>query len=103
MTVDPKLQALMDAPLRGASTLRHVRPRGKHSPEPKPAGYADIPGTGPAGKRCCDCKFDVAQSSGKRSWHKCRLMQDQWTGGRRTDILARSPACRHFKDTTDGN
>lgn len=101
MPVDPKLQKLLDAPLRAPSTLR-MPGRGKRGKEPKPYGYADIPGTGPAGKTCRDCRFDRHISSGSsRSWHKCNLMQGYWTGSRRTDILARSPACRKFEDKTD--
>lgn len=97
--VDPKLQAWMNAPLKASSTLRAGRfLRGASSPTPQPAGYADLPGTGPEGKQCRDCAFDLAHSSGKKSWHKCELMRAVWTGSRRTDILAKSPACRKFKD-----
>lgn len=100
MGVDPKLQAMLDAPLRAPSTIR--RPgRGRRGKEPKPDGYADIPGTGPSGKTCRDCKHDRHILSGSRPWHKCNLMQGYWTGSRRTDILARSPACRKFEAKTD--
>lgn len=98
--VDPKVQALLDAPLRAPSTIR--RPgRGGHSKTATPNGYADIPGTGPEGKTCGDCAHVARLGGGhSRQWHKCELMRGYWTGGRRTDILARSKACRKFEVAT---
>lgn len=61
--------------------------RGKHYIQPR--GYAYHPGTGPEGETCGSCKHDVPG----RRWHKCGLR----TGGRGSDILARSPACKYWE------
>lgn len=61
-----------------------------------PRGYAAPPGSGPKGETCKTC----VHYSGKRLakiYRKCGLMQKVWTGGPGTDILARSPACYHFR------
>jgi len=57
-------------------------------------GYAALPGSGPAGKTCADC---VHLNRGRR-WFKCSLMRQYWTGGRATDIKARSAACLRFEE-----
>ena len=72
---------------------------GKHYTLPK--GYAGRPGTGPAGKRCKDCDNYVRCPGGARSYPKCSLTQPNWTRGRGSDILARSPACSYFKGIDD--
>ena len=68
--------------------------RGKHYVEP--CGYVDIPGTGPDGETCGSCRHYAGMSG----WAKCDLNKPQWTHSRRTDILARSPACRKWEPTT---
>lgn len=66
--------------------------------EPTPSGYAAPPGTGPEGKTCADCKHKhTMHGAGKKSWIKCDLMRGEWTGGRGSDILAGSLACKHFE------
>lgn len=65
--------------------------RGKHYIQPR--GYAAMPGTGPAGSTCGNCQY--AQRF--RRWIKCTLVARKWTGGRATDILARSPGCRNWE------
>lgn len=64
----------------------------------KPNGYAQPPGTGPAGKTCRQCQHYAHQSGVAGSYPKCGLARASWTGGRGSDILARSPACRLFED-----
>ena len=63
----------------------------------QPRGYAGIPGTGPAGKRCKDCVFYYVKRLAK-DYRKCSHVDARirWTGGAGTDILARSPACSKF-------
>lgn len=73
----------------GATVIVPVR--GKHYIEPR--GYAFHPGTGPAGETCGSCKHDQRH----RKWHKCAL-NTRRTGGRGTDILARSPACKYWEN-----
>ena len=58
-------------------------------------GYAAPPGTGPAGKTCRDCD-NYARRRSAKTYLKCWLMRDVWTGGPGTDIKAKSPACRFF-------
>jgi hypothetical protein len=61
--------------------------------DPTPAGYAAPPGTGPDGETCRTCEHRVSVPLAK-IYHKCALKRAEWTGGRKTDILVRSPACR---------
>jgi hypothetical protein len=66
-----------------------------------PRGYAALPGTGPEGKTCRDCKHKQTQSNtGNKSWIKCELMRAAWTHGPGSDIRAGSPACRRFEPKT---
>lgn len=82
-----------EAPEQPLPTTKGRGPNGgKHYV--KPAGYAAIPGSGPAGKTCGSCKHN----SGKGSrFMKCRLIRVKWTHGRKTDILSRSPACAKWE------
>jgi len=61
-----------------------------------PKGYAAIPGTGPTGERCKTCEHAVGTGHSVRTYYKCELMKQKWTSGPGTDILLRSPACRHW-------
>lgn len=64
----------------------------------EPKGYAALPGTGPEGKTCRDCRHKQTHSNtGAKSWIKCALMKAAWTHGPGTDIKAGSPACRRFE------
>lgn len=69
-----------------------TKPR-KRSKDPEPAGYADQPGTGPAGETCKTCRH-LFRNRLAKTYLKCRLAAAIWTGGRKTDVLAGSPACR---------
>jgi hypothetical protein len=61
-------------------------------------GYAAPPGTGPEGEKCKTCAHDRRSNEyGAKQFHKCELMKAHWTGGYGTDILANSPACRHWQ------
>lgn len=62
----------------------------------KKTGHAWLPGTGPAGETCKTCKhYYVKQMS--KSYRKCGLMQEFWTGGPGTDIRASDPACKKWE------
>jgi hypothetical protein len=82
------LQAEIDAPLTKARKVRR---------ETKPNGYAWRPGTGPANQTCGSCAH-IARIPLAKTYLKCGVMRAHWTGGRGTDILARSPACREWKE-----
>lgn len=71
---------------------------GKHYVEPR--GYGGIPGTGPEGRQCRHCAHYCQIQLAKR-YPKCALTRATWTGGRATDILARSPACSRFEEPSD--
>ena len=60
-----------------------------------PNGYAAAPGTGPAGQTCKTCIHLAHRKLGK-TYLKCRLARDRWTGGAGTDIKANSPACTYW-------
>jgi len=62
----------------------------------KPNGYADKPGTGPAGESCKTCKFNVLLAT-KSPVHKCFLMRAQWDRSALTDIRVKSPACSKWE------
>ena len=67
--------------------------RGKHYVQPR--GYFYHPGTGPADETCGSCKHIMAG----RRWYKCGLNRARWTGGRGSDILVRSLACKYWEAT----
>ena len=71
------------------------KPRGKHYVEPR--GYAAQPGTGPAGETCGTCQHARRIVMGK-TFHKCALAKAKWTHGRKTDVLAGSPACSKWEE-----
>lgn len=57
-----------------------------------PGAYAAVPGSGPKGMRCRDCKH--MGHSGHRSHPKCFLAK--WTRGDATTIRTSAPACSRF-------
>lgn len=59
---------------------------------PKPSGYAAPPGTGPQGETCKTCQH-IERISYAKTYLKCGKFAAQ-THGKKTDILASSPACR---------
>lgn len=61
--------------------------------DPTPWGYYAPPGTGPDGKHCRDCAYAVLRGGVSGRYYKCAKSRGKWTGGRKTDILLRSPAC----------
>lgn len=57
-------------------------------------GYAWKPGTGPDGEKCKGCSF----AERHRKWAKCgHSSAPRHTGGKGTDILLNSPACKFWK------
>ena len=90
------LEAIMNAPHAARYSLivgpRRTTVRNGKRKDPTPAGYAAPPGTGPEGETCGGCRNLVRQEYAK-TYLKCGLNLERWTGGRKTDVLARSPAC----------
>lgn len=75
-----------------------VKARGKHYVEPR--GYAQPPGTGPAGEKCRTCKhYAPSMLRSGKSYPKCALFTKP-THGRGSDILANAPACRLWATRT---
>lgn len=64
--------------------------------EPVPAGYAALPGSGPAGETCKSCRH-LFRNRMAKTYLKCSLMQRYWTGGGKTDVRAGSPACKRWE------
>ncbi len=60
------------------------------------SAYADLPGSGPAGKTCKVCKHHVAWHYHNKIYNKCGLLK--MTCGAATDIRVRMPACAKFED-----
>ncbi len=65
--------------------------------EPIHRGYFMPPGTGPQGKTCGSCRHLVRRQLSK-VYLKCGLNEARWTGGPASDIRARSPACKAWKE-----
>lgn len=59
-------------------------------------GYADVPGSGPAGETCKTCAHLYRHEMAK-TYLKCALMKHRWTGGPGSDIKAKSPACARWE------
>lgn len=89
-----------EAPENQTTTPGRGPKGGKHYTRPR--GYAGIPGLGPKGKQCRHCEHYVVvlSGSGKR-FPKCDKTKPNWTHGRASDILARSPACQYFVENID--
>lgn len=82
----------MDRDLFGniiASPAPAARPKRKST---RPSGYAWTPGTGPQHETCASCRY-LTQRHLAKTYLKCRLVRETWTGGAKTDVQARSPAC----------
>lgn len=62
-------------------------------------GYAAIPGTGPDGETCKTCRH-IYRNKMAKTYLKCSLMREHWTGGAGTDIKASAPACRRWEADT---
>lgn len=82
MPVDPRIQAALNAPLKGSANLPKFKVGGK--------AYPKAPGTGPAGETCRSCANATPHDCSRRYW-KCGLVN--WTKGPATDIRLKSPAC----------
>ena len=58
--------------------------------------YGAMPGSGPKGETCGSCAHLYRKAMGK-TYLKCRLTRQAWTGGAGTDVKARSPACSKWE------
>lgn len=70
---------------------------GKHYVQPW--GYYAPPGTGPVGETCKTCAHIVARGGVAGRYLKCLRSRGKWTGGRKSDILAGSPACSGWESS----
>lgn len=68
--------------------------KGRKTTQPK--GYSAPPGTGPTGETCKTCRH-LYRNRMAKTYLKCSLMRDHWTGGAGTDVRASSPACRNWE------
>lgn len=85
-----------DGPAMTLAESRRQQRRLKGDPA---RGYYATPGTGPEGETCKTCRHAHANHLSKTYW-KCELMRPAWTGGRKTDILMGSPACKGWEPRT---
>lgn len=96
MTSRAELEAIMNAPhaaryeVKDGARVKAVR-NGKRK-DPEPAGYVAPPGGGPEGETCGSCAH-LSRVECAKVYLKCGLNSARWTGGRKTDIRARSAAC----------
>lgn len=106
-TIRERLEAIMNSPhapsysVRDGNRIKVVR--SGHVRQPEPKGYARTPGTGPAGETCRSCRNFTRVDGGAREFLKCGLTAAKWTRGRRTDILAGSPACALWVPELEGD
>lgn len=91
MPVDPRIQALLDAPMtaRRAKVVDRIRKGG-------PRGYAAMPGTGPVGQTCRQCVHKISVWGGTKRFQKCALYPNR-TNGVASDIRVNSLACSLFE------
>lgn len=91
MPVDPRIQAALDAPYRGGSSLADngLVTRIKNR------GYAATPGSGPEGETCRSCAHSYFVSPNVKRFYKCRLTP--LTRGAASDIKIKSAACSQWK------
>lgn len=54
--------------------------------------HADAPGTGPQGETCGSCGHLVERQF-SRSYYKCVLQRQLWTGGLGTDVRLKDRSC----------
>lgn len=81
MPVDPRIQAALDAPLRGSRNLPKVKPK---------KGYARAPGSGPEGETCHSCRY-IGSVRGNEYAACCRMAKGPF--GVDIYISPNSPAC----------
>lgn len=79
-------------------TLTEGPKRGKHYVQPR--GYVAMPGTGPEGETCKTCRH-LCRKQMSKVYLKCGLNSARWTGGRGSDVLSRSPACKLWEKNDD--
>lgn len=91
MAVDPRIQALVESPLKGDFGQHRfaLRKGGKGVAR----GYAATPGSGPAEETCGSCKHKVSVQDCAGTFHKCALANHRWTRGGASDIRVKSPTC----------
>lgn len=96
-----ELEAIMNAPhsarypIRCGDRIRVIANMNKRK-DPTPAGYAATPGGGPDGETCGSCRHLTRTEGTAKAYLKCGLNAARWTGGRKSDVLARSPACARW-------
>jgi hypothetical protein len=54
--------------------------------------HAALPGSGPIGETCGSCRHLYRKRMSK-TYLKCGLCRDHWTGGAGTDVRARDASC----------
>jgi hypothetical protein len=64
---------------------------------PRQKGHAAPPGTGPDGETCGTCQAYTTVQGGRRTFGKCYLARERWTGGSGSDIAKKHPACRMWE------
>lgn len=60
-----------------------------------PRGHVATPGTGPNGETCGTCEY-IYRNQLSKTYLKCALNRANWTGGAKSDIRARDPACSRW-------
>lgn len=75
-----------------APAQKGIGPRGGKN-YVKPWGYYMPPGTGPTGETCGTCEHIVYRGNTAGHYLECLRAKAKWTHGRKSDILAGSPAC----------
>lgn len=65
----------------------------------KKRGHAARPGTGPAGETCHTCEHLTKRVFAK-TYTKCALARETWTGGGGSDVRHKDPACSLWEEKT---
>lgn len=64
MAIDPRIEAALAQPLKGRPSRDTIVP--VNAPVPK--GYGGVPGSGPMGTSCAQCKHCCPTGSDYRNW-----------------------------------
>jgi len=91
--IDPRIQAALDAPLRGRPNTPKMKAK---------RGYAFPPGTGPHGETCRTCRHARPHDCSYRYWKCDRVVRKldgyvDYEPGSPTNIVLGSPACRGWE------
>ena len=92
MTID------LFAPDHAMSPVERKAFERQYAPKKMGGLHAAVPGTGPSGETCKSCRH-LFRNRLAKTYLKCELVRQFWTGGGATDVKARDAACSKWETT----